>query len=236
MACKCQIRVTSGGKYCCDLHGLYVRSNCIGQIKFSNLPEVLIEYEITPDNWIPAETPMIAGDGCVSLFKPGQYRFTYDCSGINNTVAPEEDAIGLCYECCKVDDYSQMLLSCFIELKAQLVASDDTAALAEIIEALESICAKLLDLINNIGDLSELCDKLEKMIESLAELCGKIEEGFDQMLEALESVKESLSTLCEKIEKLIEINAQQAETLEEIKELLTCPPQTPQGVVTTAWN
>ena len=236
MSSKCQIRVTKAGKYCCNLHGLYVRNNCIGQIKFSNLPEVLIEYEITPDNWIPAETPLISGDGCVSLFKAGQYRFNYDCAQIDNTVAPEEGAIGLCYECCKVDDYSQLLLSCFIELKGQLAAANDSVVTAEVLDALESICAKLLDLINNIGDLSELCDKLEAMIESLGELCDKIEAGFADMLESLESVKESLKTLCEKIEKLIEINAQQAETLEEIKELLTCTPQTPQGVVTTAWN
>lgn len=203
MSNVCQIRVGSSGDYCCAVNDLRVRANCIGSIKFSNLPETLIEYETTPGNWAPANPASISGTGAETLFTAGTYRFSIDCEALDGEVAPELDPIGLCYECCKVDDYSQRMLACLIDLKALLAASDDTSAIAEIVANLEAICDKLLDLIGNIGDLSELCTKLETLIESLETVCTKIEEGFASMLECLEQVKADLALLCEKLDSVI---------------------------------
>ena len=210
MAKPCQIRVLSNGKYCCEVGQLEVYSNCIGKLTYANLPLVTIEYEVTEDNWIPAEVPTIVGAGCTSLLKAGTYRFDIDCEALNGTDALEEGAISFCYECCKLDA-DEYLIACLAEIKALLAggSAGDATALATIIAELQALCKKLLTLIENIGDLSEVCDKLEALIEALGTLCDKIEEGFESMeailtevSESLETVIEGLETICTKLDTL----------------------------------
>ena len=226
MSKPCQLRVLSSGKYCCEVDQFEVYDDCIGQLKFANLSEVIIEYEVTEDNWIPAEVPIISGSGCESLYKAGTYRFNLDCEAIDGTVAPEEGAASLCYDNRKIEDYAQELLACFQELKALIVAGDDAAALAEIISQLEALCKKMLEVLTGLEVLPELCTKLEKAIEELQNLCTKIEEGFAAMLECFEEMKESLEAIESELEE-------QTELLEEIRDLLTCPPATARGVLTS---
>lgn len=204
MSNTCQLRVLSTGKYCCAVQQLQVYENCLGSVKFANLPETTIEYEIVDDEWVPAEVASISGTGSVELYKPGTYRFGIDCDAIDGTVAPEDGAMSMCYECCPIEDYAQLLFLCMLDLKALLVASDNTTSTMVIIEQLEQICTKLLDLIANIGDLSELCDKLESVLTNLQELCAKIEEGNDQQLECLEQIKLNQEIQIKQNEILIE--------------------------------
>ena len=228
MSKPCQLRVLSSGKYCCEVDQFEVYDNCIGQLKFANLPEVLIEYEITPDTWIPANPASIAGSGCESLYKAGTYRFNLDCEALNGTVAPEEAPMSLCYECCRIEDYGQELLACFQDLKALIVASDDATALAEIIANLEALCTKLLDMLTALEVLPALCEKLEAVIESLDSLCDKIEEGFADMLECLEDIKASLAlvvdgltAICDKLDTANESLTALCEKLDTANESLT---------------
>lgn len=226
MSKPCQLRVLSSGKYCCEVDQFEVYENCIGQLKFANLPEVTLEYEITPDTWIPANPASISGSDCVALYKAGTYRFGIDCEALNGTQAPEEGALSLCYQCCRIEDYGQELLVCFQELKGLIVAGNDATALAEIISNLESLCKKLLEMLTALEVLPALCEKLEKVLESLENLCTKIEEGFEAMLECFEEMKELLDSIESEL-------SDQTELLEEIRDLLTCPPATARGVITT---
>ena len=207
MSKPCQLRVLESGKYCCQVDQFEVYDNCLGQLKFANLPEVAIEYEITPDTWIPATPATISGAGCVDLLKPGTYRFDIDCEALDGTVAPEEAPMSLCYECCRIEDWGPILSAQLEALCEKLLASDDTAANVEIINELQAICDKLLDLITNIGDLSAVAESLQTLIDQLTALCDKIEEGFDNMLECLEEIKVSLGlvvdglvAICEKLD------------------------------------
>lgn len=120
MSKPCQIRVTSDGKYCCDVNHLTVRDGCIGAISFANLPLTLIELEVTPDTWIPASIESIEGSGQEMLMAPGEYRFLIDCSAYDGLPAPDVDPVALCYECCKVDDYGSILTKQLAEICEKL--------------------------------------------------------------------------------------------------------------------
>lgn len=120
MANICQIRVLSSGKYCCESKHLTVRPCCVGEVSFTNLPLTTIEVETTPDNWTAADPATIEGDGCVKLYKSGTYRFGVDCEALNGTLAPEEGAIGLCYDtvCYSKSEYLDLLLlECVEDIK-----------------------------------------------------------------------------------------------------------------------
>ena len=79
-----------------------------------------------------------------------------------------------------------------------------------------------------LAALQALCDKMEKLIVTSNDAT------------ALATLIEQMEAVCDKILASQEADAQSAEDtlayLEDLKELLTCNPQTPQGVVTTAWN
>jgi len=232
MSKPCQIRVLSSGKYCCEADQMYVDDNCIGSLKFANLPEVAVEYEITPDVWVPAEVPTISGTGMEALCTPGLYRFVIDCEVLNGTVAPEEDAISFCYECCPIEEYGALMFACLKEIKALLVASDDTMAIMQIISQLQEICTKLLSLISTLEDVAEslttLTTQLETVLTALENLCTKIEDGFEAMLECFEDMKETLVSIESE-------SVQTNENLEQIIKLLTCPPATAEGLK-TSWG
>lgn len=104
---------------------------------------------------------------------------------------------------------NEAVLACLAELKLLTAANNDAVALAEILTSLQAVCDKLLaqaeqnDVV--IAALESLCEKLLATNDSLEALCEKVEEG----------------------------NADQLDCLEQIKELLTCPPATLSGVLTT---
>jgi len=79
-----------------------------------------------------------------------------------------------------------------------------------------------------LAALQALCDKMEKLIVTSNDAT------------ALATLIEQMEAVCDKILASQEADAQSAQDtlayLEDLKELLTCNPQTPQGVVTTAWN
>lgn len=205
MSKKCQIRVTASGKYCCEVHDLTVPAGQVGSIKYANLPSIPIFLEVTKDNWIPADPPFIEGSGTLDLLVPGDYRFEYDCSGIDCTEAPEEGAIGLCYDACPVE-YDEQVLKCFRELKATL-ASDGEETQA-VLDAMLACLAelKLLTIANNDA-------------AALAELIAQMQAVCDKLLAAADADAEAA--------------AAQLSCLEDIKDLLTCPPAEPLGVLTT---
>ncbi len=146
MASICQIRVLSSGKYCCQPQHLTVRPCCVGEVSFTNLPPTTVEVETTPDNWTAADPASIEGDGCVKLYKPGTYRFGVDCEALNGTLAPEEGAIGLCYDttCYTKAEYLDLLnlqtLECLKESVQDLNLEID---LSDIVTAIDALCDKV---------------------------------------------------------------------------------------------
>jgi hypothetical protein len=230
MGC-CEIRVTNSGVYCCDIKNIMVRQGCIYTIKSANFPVTPVLMQVG-DEWVPTAITVGGDDTCVNIFKPGMYMLDFDCTTIQNTVAPEEGAMSLCFECVCPEDYGEILSMQLAELCEKIVAGDDTMAIMQIISQLQEICTKLLALISNLENVSEslttLTSQLEAVLTALENLCTKIEDGFEAMLECFDEMKETLSSIESE-------SVQTNENLQEIIELLTCTPATAKGVI-TSWG
>jgi hypothetical protein len=219
----CQIRVTSDGKYCCDVNHLTVRDGCIGAISYANLPLTLIELEVTEGTWIPASVESIEGSGQDMLLAPGEYRFVIDCSAYDGQTAPEEGAVALCYECCKVDDYGSILSAQLAELCLKLETNNDAAEISVLLELIQACLDQIKLLVaanNNITILTEIETQLLAVCDKL------LENGETQG-----NILVELQALCEKI---LETNTFQAEVLVKVCALADLIKEVPDACAESA--
>jgi hypothetical protein len=115
-------------------------------LKFANLPLTTIEYQVDSDVWIPAEPASIEGSGVQYLFTPGSYRFGIDCADYGGRTPTEGEEISFSYECVTGTVGNLEVLECLTEVKTLLGGSSDVVATAKIVEQLDAVCTKLLEI------------------------------------------------------------------------------------------
>lgn len=217
----CLISVTRSGKYCCieapqtgdELRHIDLNEGAL-VFKQANLPETVLLCKVDKE-WVDSGITVGGDSPCTVVCKPGAYKLDIACSDYNGMEAPDTDPVELCFEVDKNFDK----LAYFMEQASQSTATE------AILDCLAEL--KLLTAANNdavalatiISQLQELCEKLLSQAEQTQAICDKLEAVIDQ-----------LNSLCEKI---AQGNEDQLTCLEEIKQLLTCPPATARGVLTT---